>query len=207
MTKKVLAIFLVILMALSFSACVAEKNSNKSSNPNEWYTGDSSWDTISDLSDRLFINGTQIFLPCSIKSLKEAGVKIDPRKKWSYNNDEILKIEYVEIYLYCNNKAIGVIQYDNRAVDEVTDDTMCNSITLFCNILRESKNDFNFNGITKASNKTDVEAKLGEFYHPPTGGYKLMDGCSRTEPGIGDNYIIPGYNREDLMVLLILNIN
>ena len=170
MTKKVLAIFMAISMALSFSACGGDKNNSDSSTA-EVTTTAASETTITtekpiefeitdwkftDISQNISVNGIKFSIPCKISDLPD-GVTYKEQDKI----EEVSGVWLKHIGLISNGEQFAeadVIVEDDKKIRQ--NDYM-KILYIFSNI-HSQENTFVFGKINEKSTREEVENIYGK---------------------------------------------
>ena len=175
MTKKFLAIFLAISMALSFSACGGEKNNSDSSTAEVTTTASEATSTsettittekqiefeitdwkFTDISQNISINGIKFSIPCKISDLPD-GVTYKEQDKI----EEVSGVWLKHIGLISNGEQFAeadVIVEDDKKIRQ--NDYM-KTLLIFSDIYSQ-KNTFIFGKITDKSTREEVESIYGK---------------------------------------------
>ena len=170
MTKKVLAIFMAISMALSFSACGGDKNNSDSSTA-EVTTTAASETTITtekpiefeitdwkftDISQNISVNGIKFSIPCKISDLPD-GVTYKEQDKI----EEVSGVWLKHIGLISNGEQFAeadVIVEDDKKIRQ---NDYVKTLLIFSNI-HSQENTFVFGKITEKSTREEVENIYGK---------------------------------------------
>ena len=176
MTKKLLAIFLAISMALSFSACGGEKNNGDSSTAEVTTTTTSEstaemktieppadgW-TPELLNQVMYLNGKPFSLPCTLKDLGN---------EYSFSKDIIDWKDGTgrcTCELLYNKEIVATIEINNYSDSKgISDDTKIVSMLFGRAIISNLKNGFDIkkcsiNGIFLDSTEEEITQRMGNI--------------------------------------------